>query len=421
MTTEATGFRMADTKEDIEKALGIGRVGAHVSRWTWVIGGVAAVALGVGAWLYLGSGGQAARYVTAPAERADIRVIVTATGTVEPTNVVEISSELSGTLETVNYDFNDRVEEGAVLAELDTTKLEAQLAVSRAALDSAIARVAVAEATLDETRERYENAQRLEERGVTAHQAFVEDRAAFVRAQAQLQSAKAERALAEADVDLHQAELEKACICSPIAGIVLDRVVDPGQIVAATLQAPILFKVAEDLTKMELQVDIDEADIGRAALGQPAEFTVDAYDERVFPAEIAEIRFAPRTVDGVVTYKAILSIDNSDLALRPGMTATADIVVAEITDALSVPNAALRYVPPLPPAERDDRSGLLGMLLPQDDERVLRADPRTVWVMREDAPVEIEVRPGASDGRQTEILEGDLEPGDRVVVEQIGG
>jgi len=246
-------------------------------------------------------------------------------------------------------------------------------------------------------------------------------RATYIRAQSELQGALADRALAEADLDLYQTELDKACICSPIDGVVLDRAVNAGQIVAAALSAPVLFTVAEDLTKMELQVDIDESDIGRTAVGNAAIFTVEAYDERTFPAEISEIRFAPKTVDGVVTYKAVLTIDNADLLLRPGMTATADITVADIADALTMPNAALRYAPPALPEEDEERSGLLGMLIPEDPDERRRGDIETLWVMRDGVPQEIAIRAGNSDGRMTEILEGALEVGDVVIVERIDG
>ena len=412
---------MTDTAQDIENRLGLNRAGGVIPRWIkYLIGIVVFVGVTV-FWLASGDQGGHVEYITAPAVTGDLRVIVTATGTVEPTNLVEISSELSGTLDTVNVDFNDTVTKGSVLAELDTTKLEALLAVSKASLDSAIARVAIAEATLEETRESYETARSLEARGVTSHQAIVAERAAFVRAQSALQSAVADRALAEANLDLNHAELAKACICSPIDGVVLDRAVDAGQIVAAALSAPVLFTIAEDLAQMELQVDIDEADIGRTAVGNKATFTVDAYDNRLFPAQISEIRFAPLTVDGVVTYKAILSVDNSDLALRPGMTATADIVVAEITDVLTVPNAALRYTPPAAPVEAEERSGLLGMLIPDSGGGRTLGDDRTLWIMRDDAPMEINVLAGESDGRMTQIIEGALGVGDLVIVDRIDG
>ena len=412
---------MAEASSEVAKKLGLGKHARRIPVWIKYATAALVVAGGVLVWATLDRTDGGIRYVTAEATTADLRVTVTATGTIEPTNLVEISSELSGTLSEVHVDFNDTVQKGSILAELDTAKLEAQVAVSKAALSSRIARVAMAGATLDDAREKFENAQRLEERGVTSHQTFITQQANFTRAQAELQSARADQALAEAELDLHQTELDKACICSPIDGIVLDRAIDEGQIVAATLQAPVLFTVAEDLTKMELQVDIDEADIGRTAVGNHAEFTVEAYDERVFPAEISEIRFAPKTVDGVVTYKALLTIDNADLALRPGMTATAEIIVAEIKDALTVPNAALRYAPPLEPEEEEDRSGLLGMIIPQSFEDVARADNRTLWVLRDGTATEIPVLPGATDGHRTEILEGTIAPNDLVIVGQVDG
>jgi HlyD family secretion protein len=410
---------MSESQQDVEEKLGLNRSGEAIPAWVKYLVGVVVFIGASFFWLSSTDQADVVQYVTAPVVTGDLRVTVTATGTVEPTNMVEISSELSGTLKSVNVDFNDTVTEGMVLAELDTTKLEAQLAVSKASLDSAIARVAISQATWAETRERYETSQSLEERGIAAHQTFVADRAAYVRAQAALQSAMADRALAEADLDLHQAELAKACICSPIDGVILDRAVDAGQIVAAALSAPVLFTVAEDLAQMELQVDIDEADIGRTAVDNKAVFTVDAYDDRQFPAEISEIRFAPLTVDGVVTYKAILSVDNVDLLLRPGMTATADITVAQIADALTVPNAALRYAPPAAPVEEEERSGLLGMLIPDGDGARNMGDDKTLWVMRGELPEEIAVVAGQSDGRMTEILEGALAPGDLVIVDRI--
>lgn len=412
---------MSQSSEEVAKKLGLGGRRGLLPRWVLYTFGLILVAAAVFYWTVYAGPQNDVEYITAEAVIGDLRETVTATGTVEPTNMVEISSELSGTLDKINVDFNDSVSKGSVLAELDTTKLEALLAVSKASLDSAIARVAMAEATLEDAKAKFDSARKLEERGVAAHQTFVTQRAAYMRAQAELQSAQADRALAEADLELNQAELEKACICSPIDGVVLDRAVDPGQIVAATLSAPLLFVIAEDLTKMELQVDIDEADIGRTSVGNWAEFTVDAYDERKFPAEISEIRFAPKTVDGVVTYKAVLSIDNSDLALRPGMTATADITVAEIDDALLVPNAALRYAPPALPAEDEDRSGLLGMLIPQGGDDGNRGDDKTVWVLRDGEPQEIAIRSGATDGRMTVIDEGELSEGDVVIVGRVDG
>ena len=415
---------MATSSDDIEQTLGLDAKARN--RFGWAKFLLVLALLAAGAWYWLGSAetGRGVEYVTAEVTRGGFIVTVDATGTVEPTNLVEISSEMSGTVDRVNVDFNDTVEVGTVLATLDTTQLEAQLAVSRAQLDAAEARIAMVRAGLEDARQKYEAARDLEQRGITPRQAFVTQEATYNRAQAELQSALADKALAEANLDLQQAILDRACICSPIRGVVLDRMADPGQIVASSLSAPVLFTVAEDLAKMELQVDIDEADIGRVAVGDRATFTVDAYDDRRFRAEVSEVRFAPQTVEGVVTYKAILTVDNSDLLLRPGMTATADITVAEIDDALIVPNAALRYAPPQEPdatVTDDDRSGLLGMLVLERPEDRVEGDLRTVWVMGDTGPREISVVSGQTDGSVTEILGGELSAGDMVVTDRIDG
>ena len=412
---------MNEISEDIARTLQLGV--QRRGRTIWGALSVAAVVAAALAW-YAISGSERAervRYVTATADHGDLVVTVTATGTVEPTNLVEISSELSGTLATVEVDYNDRVSVGSVLARLDTRKLEAQLTIAKASLDAAIARVAVAQSSLDDVRGKYETARDLQARGVMSDQDFATQQANFRRAQAELQSAIADRSLAEANLDLHQTELEQACICSPIDGIVLDRSVDPGQIVAASLSAPVLFTLAEDLAQMELQVDVDEADIGRVAVGNKGSFTVDAYDDRKFFAEISEVRFSPEIVEGVVTYKTILTVDNSELLLRPGMTATAEIVVAEIFDALVVPNSALRYTPPLEmDADREDqRSGLLGMLIPDRQGEREAINERTLWVLKDGVPTEIAVKAGDSDGRLTAILEGPLSEGDVLITDRI--
>ena len=413
---------MPENRDDIAATLGLGRHRSRRGPWI-ALGLVAALAAGGLWWSRTGTVGPQVAYTTAEVARGGFEVIVTATGTVEPTHVVEVSSELSGTLDEVLVDFNDRVEVGSVLARLDTELLEAQMDVSRAQLAAARARVAQAEAGVDEARENYDVARDLQERGTGSRQSLVLARAALSRALAGVQAAAADLELAQANLAMQRTQLERACICSPIDGIVLDRAVDPGQIVAATLSAPVLFTLAEDLSQMELRVDIDEADIGRIRVGETAEFSVDAYDERRFPAEITEVRFAPQTIDGVVTYKAILAIDNSELLLRPGMTATADIVVATVSDALVVPNAALRYAPPPEPEAGDDgeRSGLLGMLIPSGREGGAVGDGGTVWVLDAGTAREVEVETGETDGLFTEILGGEIAEGMRVITDREDG
>lgn len=416
-------------QDEMSKTLGIGQHKGRGRRvGLWAVLALFAAGL-LAAWLWSGAQAHKVSYSTEPVARADVQVMVSAIGTIEPTDLVEISSELSGTVESVHVDFNDQVEVGTLLARLDTSKLEAQLAVQAASLASAEAKVAVSTVTLDEARQTYERGLELQQRGVESETTFIAQAAAYQRAQAELRAAEAARDLAQANYDVVKTDLEKACICSPVKGLVLDRDVDEGQIVAASLSAPILFTVAEDLSRMEVQVDIDEADIGMVAVGQSAVFTVEAYDERSFPAQITQLRYAPETVDGVVTYKAILSLDNSDMSLRPGMTASADIVVMDIRDALVVPNAALRYAPPEIETEEEDgrgASGLLGMIMPSppeapEAEATGVGQTRGLWVLRGDAPAEVAVTIGQSDGSVTVITDGDLAEGDRVITDRIDG
>jgi HlyD family secretion protein len=393
--------------------------------WRWLGVVIVVVAIAGGGWAYFsGTGdGSGPRYITGAAERGDLKVTVIATGTLEPTNEVEISSELSGIVRKVLVDHNDRVRKGQTLAELDTDKLEAEVAHARAVLASAKARVQEAEATLGEAQRNFERYRQLKEKDFASVQKFDEATAVLERARASLQSARADVALSEADLKLRETDIAKACICSPIDGIVLNRQVEPGQTVASTLQAPTLFTVAEDLASMELQVDVDEADVSLVAAGNSARFTVDAYPDRSFDATIMKVRYAPEAREGVVTYKAHLTVDNRDLLLRPGMTATAEILVKTVSDALLVPNEALRYSPPAPEAEAQGR-GILGAILPgpprsMTERRQRDGDTgRRVWVLTNGAPVAVAVTTGLSDGRRTEIVGGALEAGQAVILDR---
>ena len=390
---------------------------------------MALVLLGAGGWYMAARKSQSdiVAYLTAPIARGDLVVTVTATGTVEPTNLVEISSELSGTVREVLVDNNEHVSVGQVLARLDTDKLDAALAHSRATLEARFARVADADATVAETHAQYERIKELADRNAASLQALQSAEAAHARAEAAAAVARADAKVAAADLTIDETNLTKACICSPIDGVVLSRDVDVGQIVASALQAPELFTIAEDLSKMELRVDIDEADVGAVKVGQKAHFTVEAYQGRSFPAEIAELRYAPQTIDGVVTYKAILSIDNSDRLLRPGMTATAEITVNEIADTLLVPNAAFRFAPPETQQDGASGSGLLGLLIPRppsaDATAPTLAEPdgkRTLWILKDGVADPIKVLPGASDGLTTAVPDDGLKAGDLAITDLAG-
>jgi HlyD family secretion protein len=384
----------------------------------------AAVVVLVGYWLLVGFGsaGQV-RYLTNDITRGDLTVIVTATGTVQPTNTVDVSSELSGVIRKVLVDYNASVKAGEPLAELDTDKLKAQVDHANATLNAAKAKVDEAKATVAEQKLTYERKQHLLARQATSQQDLDAAKAAYDRAIAGLGSAKAQVAVAEADLRVNETNLAKACICSPVNGIVLERAVEPGQTVATSLQAPVLFVIAEDLKQMELQVDIDEADVGSVREGQEAFFTVDAYPDRTFPARIEQLRYGSEEVEGVVTYKAVLRVDNEALLLRPGMTATAEIVVKRVKDALLVPNAALRFSPPSEKASEAPQQSLISMILPRrpsfrkPSEREGTGADRVLWVLRDGAPADVPVTVGATDGARTEILGGDVKAGQPVIVD----
>ena len=381
---------------------------------------------GVGAgYALLARPGDTTAYRTEPVQRGALTVNVTATGQVQPLNQVDVGSELSGRLASVDVDYNDTVTAGQVLARLDTDELEATVREQRAALDAARASVSEAQATQVEARLKYARNRDLAKRELASREDVDTAEAAFKRAEAGVVSARADVSRAEATLRTAETRLDKAVIRAPISGIVLARNVEPGQTVVASLQTPVLFTLAENLEHMELHVDVDEADVGRLKAGETATFTVDAYPDRTFPAHVTQVRYAPRTVEGVVTYETLLEVDNAELLLRPGMTATAEITVATVDDALLVPNTALRYQPVQAPEESARGGGVLGMLFPHRPSRERRpatdkAAPGTgrVWVLGKDGPQAVEVETGLTDGRLTALHGDSLTAGTRVIVGQ---
>jgi len=389
----------------------------RIRRWLIFVGVL--IALGLGTFTLLPHDDHEIRYQTAKVQRGDLTVIVTATGTLQPTNQVDVGSELSGIVKSVEVDFNDLVKVGQVLARLDTTKLEAQVVQSEAALKTAQARLREAEANAVEMRRKYEHAKELSARQFISEEALVSSEAADKRAVATVESAKSQVDQARATLEVDRTNLGKAVIRSPINGIVLARKVEPGQTVAATLQTPVLFTLAEDLTHMELHVDVDEADIGMVRSGEQATFTVDAYPGRAFPSKVAQVRNAAKTVSGVVTYETVLTADNQALLLRPGMTGTANITVNHLENVTLVPNAALRFTPPEP--EVAEKRSFVSRLLPIPPRRrpevTQQADRRhqRLWTLQDGKLVPTEVALGATDGRMTQVVSGSLQPGAEVV------
>ncbi|MEM7026061.1 MAG: efflux RND transporter periplasmic adaptor subunit, partial [Pseudomonadota bacterium] len=289
---------MSDDPDQITSRLGLDGARRTGRRW-WVLALLVALAMGGLLQQILPHGTPEDHgYRVEQVGRDDLTVTINATGSVEPTSTVEISSELSGTMAEVMADFNDVVAAGQVLARLDTSKLEAQAEVQRANLRSAEARLARAVANLDEAKVNALRARTLGSRGVGSEQSVTTADADLARAVAELDIAEADVAVAKANLQLAETDLGNACICSPVDGIVLDRAINPGQTISVAMSAPELFVIAEDLTEMELQLAVDEADIARLRAGQDATFEVDAHEDRRFTGRVRQIRFAPQTIDG---------------------------------------------------------------------------------------------------------------------------
>ena len=404
-TSAETPQKPAEPDQQVLRAIGAGPQGKR-KNWLWWSVNIfhKYILLGAGgAGIWWWSSPQEVKFLTLPVKRGAITIAVTATGTLEPTNTVQVGCEVSGHMKTVEVDFNYPVKKGQVLATLDTEQFEADVARANASLRAAEAEKIQAEATLLEKQQGLKRTKELFERKIAKDQELEIAQADLARAEGKLAATQAQVSVAQAALEGEQTKLRKAVIVSPIDGIVLVRQVEQGQTVAAAFQTPVLFELAEDLKKMELRVDVDEADVGQVREGQRATFTVDAYTDKDFPAVITSLRFAPRRVQDVVTYEAILVVDNSELLLRPGMTATADIVVDELSDVLLVPNESLRFTPPVE-------------LLPKTSGSLPPAG-QVVWKLEQGKPVAIPIKPGQTDGRFTEVLQGDLEPGLELLIE----
>ncbi len=421
-TTDKPG----NADEALAAMLGRAATGAGKGRLRrWLILGAGAVAV-IAALALLGGGdqGAAGRYITEEASAGKLTVTVSATGTLQPTKSVDVGSEQSGTLATVLAQENDRVKKGQLLAQLDTAKLRDAVAKSSAALAAANASVAQARATVAEAKASLSRMRQVAELSggkVPARTELETAEATLQRAVANEASARASVVQAEAVLKTDETNLSKGTIRSPVDGVVLTRKVEPGQSVVAAMTIPVLFTLAEDLARMELQVKVDEADVGTVKLGQSASFTVSAWPGRNFPATIERVGLGSTITDNVVTYKTVLTVNNDDLALRPGMTATATIVTAQRDNALLVPNAALRFTPTKATPKAD--GSLVASLLPRPPSETKRATATAVpgalqvWVLEGGEPRAVPVKTGVSNGRFTEITGGDLKPGMAVITE----
>ena len=345
------------------------------------------------------------KFETASIGRGPLQARITASGTVSALITVQVGSQVSGNISKLNADFNSVVHKGEVVATIDPKFYKAAVEQARANLLAAKANVAKAQASLDDAQLQAKRSRQLIERKLIA-QADADTAETNLRAaRATVEAASAGQTQAQAALDQAQINLDYTTIVSPIDGVVISRNVDVGQTVAAALQAPTIFTIAQDLKRMQVDTNVAEADVGQLAPGMKASFTVDAFPSEEFVGVIREVRNAPQTLQNVVTYDAVIDVDNSALKLKPGMTANVTVVFADRSDAVRVPNAAIRFRAP-------DALLAVSPALP-----TLKGDQRLLWVMRPSGmPEPVAVRVGVSDGSFTEVLEG-LEAGDKVVTE----
>jgi HlyD family secretion protein len=404
---------------------------------------VAAIGLGIFAWLRFGQSAAKVepRFRTTKVERGKVSSKVTATGTLSARVTVQVGSQISGRIAEIFVDFNSKVTKGMVLAKIDPRVLEASLRKARAAVAQASAAVVKAKANAEQASKAFERAKLLKAQGLLGQ-------ADYDLAETAVNASKADVAVAQAQVESAAASAKEAevnlgftTIVSPIDGIVLSRAIDVGQTVAASLQSPTLFTIAQDLRSIQVDTFVAEADVGKLVTGMEATFGVDAYPGTKFKGKVREVRNAAQTVQNVVTYDAVLDVQNDELKLRPGMTANVTFVWAEKDGVLKVPNAALRFRPPAEAlgsaatstsgSARPRRWGSAGSAGSAGFGGAGAAgsagagewtpDPnrRTVWILRDDKPLPVRVEIGVSDGTNTEVTSGQLQEGDDVITEYV--
>jgi len=393
---------------ELKETIGSG-VTVWRSRRLWIVGGIVLACVAVGALVFNRRANRnQVQYVSVPVTKGDLAVTVESTGTLEAVTSVEVGSEVSGRILQELVDVNDQVRKGQIMAEIDPEPLNSGLDQSQAQLRGAKDAVNLAQAAATESARTFARNQQLGKEGILSQSDLDAARSAKDRDNASLHSAQENARVAKATVDLAASKLQKATIRAPIDGVVLARLMEPGQTVTAGFQTPVLFKLAQDLRKMRLNVDIDEADVSRVRTGESATFTVEAYPGRNFLSQVVSLQMQPKVSQNVVTYLAVLSVENDDRALFPGMTCTATIQAETRRGVLVVPNAALRFIPPVGPG------GLAKTGVSFTDGK------HRVWVLQGKVPTPIEVKTGATDGQHTEVLPGGLKEGMVVLTDTKG-
>ncbi len=378
----------------------------------------------------MSSGSVKPSYMTRDVTLGDLRVTVSADGTLNPVRTVSIGSELSGIVSKVNVDVNSTVKVGDVLIELDKAKLESARKQAQAALETANAKLAEAKATAAEAKakmRRYEELNKTSGGKLPSRTELDVQRATVKRAEAAILTARASIDDAKATLETSETNLSKASIKSPVDGVVLTRSVEPGYAVAASLQAVELLTVATDLHELELKVDVDEADVGQVKVGQKTTFTVSAYPDQPFPAELTKVAYGSSSgTDNVVTYTTYLDVKNPDLKLRSGMTATATIETAKRENVMLVPNTALRFKPEVATEEKSSVSLMMGpprheqQKTVKETARAVTGQQKTIYILdAKGNAVKKTVTTGLTDGSMTEIVSGEIKVGDKVITTQL--
>ena len=380
------------------------------------IGVALAAALAGAAYLYLKKENGAPNFRTAKVEKGEVVDAIAATGTINAVTTVSVGSQVSGTIQQIFVDFNSRVSKGQVIALIDPRLLEAAVEQARANVDNAKASLEKAKFGVIDTERTYRRNLELVKNGFVAQADVDSSQTAWEQAVAQRRSAEASLQQAEGALRVARTNLGYATIRSPVNGTVISRNVDVGQTVAASFQTPTLFSIAEDLTKMQVDTNVDESDIGRAALGQTVSFTVDAYPEKTFTGEVAQVRNSPIVTQNVVTYNVVVRVDNRELLLKPGMTANVSIEVKKFKDVLKIPNAALRYRPTVKGAEAESPGKR-----PVNGKGKEAGGQRVYLLGKDGKPVPVHVKPGVSNGTFTVLEEGNLKEGDLLVTGEAQG
>jgi HlyD family secretion protein len=377
-------------------------------RKSWTIGGllglIVIAAIGA-AWWFVSTGGNV-RYVTAAVTRGPVTRAVTATGTVNPVLTIIVGSYVSGTIRDIECDYNTQVKKGQVCAKIDPRPYQTVVDQAKANLAQAQAQLAKDQANLDYAQLTYNRNEQLARTNAISKDTFDNSKNALDQAQAQIGVDQATIAQRQAALEAAEVNLGYTDIVSPVKGTVVARNVTIGQTVAASFQTPTLFLIATDLTKMQVDTNVSESDIGGIKDGEKATFTVDAFPKRTFEGTVTQVRQSPQTIQNVVTYDVVVSVDNTDLELKPGMTAASRIVTAERDDVLRVPSQALRYMP----------GGLKAATSAAGSWPATAPSKQgTVYVLRDAKPVRVPVVVGLDDDTHAEIIKGDLQPGEKVI------